>query len=352
MFQFELVVTESCNMNCEYCYMANQKSSMTTDVFDAHFEYLPTILKLYNEDSYTLTFFGGEPLMNWELIDYVLSIVAWDPKCKQITLPTNGLLLTKEKYNYLRDHNVHVSLSYDGLWQKEFPDAVNWVNGCKVMISPERSTTLKENYEHFVKMDIPSPDFSLVRDDVWTIENSIKLDRELIELADAVIEMNKRGTPSFPGIFSLYMMDSVAGKRFGKRHFSCFAGHHGAGFMADGKVYACARFGSAKIKPIFNSAKKKFESAGNFGFFRDADIHGLKNNENCKRCNLYTFCNGGCTFSQLWPIWKGEYKAAPLDNLCRIFKRCYSESFRIMNELKGTPEFQKIIKNMLENFNG
>jgi uncharacterized protein len=330
--------------------MANQKSSMTTDVFDAHFEYLPALLKLYNEDSYALTFFGGEPLMNWDLIDYVLSIVAWDPKCKQISLPTNGLLLTNDKYTYLKNHNVHVSLSYDGLWQREMPDVVNWVNGCKVMISPERTTTLKENYEHFVRLGILSPDFSLVRDDVWTIENSIKLDGELTELADAVIEMNKSGTPSFPGIFSLYMMDSVAGKRYGKRPFSCFAGHHGLGFMPDGKVYACARFGSDKTFPIFDSAKKKMIKAGNFGMFRDPRIHGLKHSPVCKKCNLYEFCNGGCTYSQLG--LKADQDAAPLPNLCRIFKRCYHESFRIMNELKGTPKFQKMIKNMLENLNG
>ncbi len=349
MFQFELVVTESCNMNCEYCYMANQKSSMTTDVFEDHFEYLPTILKLYNEDSYALTFFGGEPLMNWELIDYVLSVIAWDPKCKHKMMPTNGLLLTNDKYNYLRSYDVNISLSYDGLWQKEMPDILNWHSepiSPKCMISPERTTSLKENYKHFLELGIPSPDFALVRDDVWTIENSIKLDRELTELANAVIETNKRGTPSFPGIFSLPMMDSVAGKQQGKRHFSCFAGHHGLGFMPDGKVYACARFGSDRLKPIFDSAAKKIDSALNFGFFRDPDIHGLKNNETCKRCNLYTFCNGGCTFSQT-----GGYKAEPLDNLCRIFKRCYHESFRIMNELKGTPEFKKIIKNMLEKFN-
>jgi len=370
MFQFELVVTEACNMSCKYCYMKNQKNSMSKDVFDAHFGYLPSLLKLYNEKSYAAVFFGGEPLLNWDLIEYILPIISKDPKCEQITMPTNGLLLTRERYKILKDFGVHVSISYDGLWQKEKPGSICWVGekSFKVMVSPERSTTLVDNYHHFLRMGIPSPDFTLVRDDIWTIEDVAKIDKELIELADEVIRINRNVGPSFPGIFSLYMMDSVSGKRFGKRPYGCFAGCHGAGFMPDGKVYPCARFGSDKTYSMFDSKKRKMMEDGlHFSLFRDPAIAGLRDNPKCKKCNLYTFCNGGCTYSQLTNApgyefaipyspkgsdQKYELMADPVENLCRILKRCYSESFRIMNELKGTPEFQKLIQNMLEVFNG
>jgi len=362
MFQLELVVTESCNMRCEYCYMANHESNMTNEIFDAHYEYLPSLLKLYNEKSYAITFFGGEPLMNWDLIEYVLPIVSKDPKCERIIITTNGLELTKERYKILKDFGVHISISYDGLWQEEKPGSICWVEekSFKTMVSPNRSTTLVENYQHFLRLGVPSPDFSLVRDDIWSMKDVAKIDKELIELADEVIRVNRNGCSqtSFPGIFSLYMMDSVAGKRFGKRPYSCFAGCHGGGFMPDGKVYACARFGSDRAKPIFDSIKKKIINAGTFGMFRDPDVNGLVNSPVCKECNLYTFCNGGCTYSQLYHAGQeidmetGVYCAVPVENVCRILRRCYSESFRIMKELKGSPEFKKLIQNMLEVFNG
>ena len=115
-FHAEFVITEACNLDCPYCYMTHKNTYMSLDVFKEHLELLPKIMKEYNAETYQASIFGGEPLLNFELIKEILPILTSDHKCRSIVMPTNGLLLNQEKLNFLEQHKVGVSWSFDGLW--------------------------------------------------------------------------------------------------------------------------------------------------------------------------------------------------------------------------------------------
>ena len=362
MFQFEVVVTEKCNLHCEYCYMVNKDQQMTRKVFDAHYAALPKIMNIYGEERFTTTLFGGEPLLNWELIEHILPIVAKDTNCQGITMPTNGLLIKPHMINTLKKYNVSISLSFDGLWQEnEFGESVMkkggstvkylnivkdlGVNTCKVMIPPQshRGTTLKQNYKWFVEtFGMMNPDFTLVRDDVWYPLEEAVFKFEIKELADQVIKYIKEGIETMPGIFSLYILDTLAGEKYGKRPFGCFAGLHGLGFMPDGKAYPCARFGSAGEYEIFDSvAEDEFVewNHDNYGTFLDKTLTDPRIFEKCQNCVLYKYCNAGCTYSQL-------KNGGVLDSVCELYKASYEQAFRIVDELKDNKIFKKIMNNL------
>ena len=338
MFEFQLVITEKCNLNCKYCYIDQKNEDMTKDVFRKHLEKLYSLLPNYKQ-AYNACFFGGEPLLNYDLIKYALPILKKDPKCKSIVLPTNGLLLNKERVDFLKSYDVNISWSFDGLWAPlEYnPATVATVRklldplySCKVMISPDRRVSLAENYKWFIEeFNIPNPDFSIVRDDIWSNHDIEKYILEITAFANQVIQYFKEGRNiAIPAPFSLYILDTLIGKKRGKRPFGCFAGYNGAGFMPDGSIYPCARFGSLRETPIIDQQfwKQTFNMVTQY----------------CKKCELYQYCNAGCTWSQ---IHNGN---KPLRNICKLLKITYKESFRIVDELKNNEKFKEVFQNMIK----
>ena len=119
MFQFELVVTEKCNLKCKYCYMKNNPTWMSKDVFKCHYNMLPKIMEDYGEKQFMTVFFGGEPLLNWDVIVFATELIKYNPCHAGFIMPTNGLLLTPDKIDYLQKNNINISLSFDGLWNKD-----------------------------------------------------------------------------------------------------------------------------------------------------------------------------------------------------------------------------------------
>ncbi|MFR4764057.1 MAG: radical SAM protein, partial [Anaerococcus obesiensis] len=73
----------------------------------------------YNLD---IDFFGGEPLLNWDLVkntvDYARSKEKEFNKHFNFTLTTNGMLLDDEKIEYLNKNMKNVVLSLDGRKEK------------------------------------------------------------------------------------------------------------------------------------------------------------------------------------------------------------------------------------------
>ncbi len=355
-FEFQIVVTEKCNLACTYCYMKPGARDMPLSRFKQHLYMLHnTILPMYKKDSYKAVFFGGEPLVNWRTVRDSIPILKADPKCTSITLITNGLILdNKFILDYLDKYGVHISLSFDGLWNKNnrvyakdgsssFGDYVKFKNllqqrGCKVMITPSSVESLVGNYKWFIQFGVLDPDFSLVRDAIWNSHDIDLYKQEIVKFADQVIAYNKEGISTFPGLFNLYALDMLAGRRYGKRAFGCFAGHCGAGFMPNGKVYPCARYGNKDIGELFNSVNNSVNK-DNLKLYTDPKYYNPQTYEKCQKCDLYIYCNAGCHFSQ---------RGVPIDSICQLYHSTYNETIRIIAELKNNATFKKRIKKSIE----
>ena len=98
--EIELVTTEKCNLSCAYCYMNNNSRAFNLETFKQFRKSLTKILDIYNTYEYNFSFFGGEPLLNWDFIKQSLPLIRSDKRCKEILMPTNGLLLNQERYGF------------------------------------------------------------------------------------------------------------------------------------------------------------------------------------------------------------------------------------------------------------
>ncbi len=135
----QLILTDACNLACSYCYlgrklhnlgieselsnthlMSNSVAEAAVDYFETQINYFPEYAQ-YTKD---IIFYGGEPLLNFPVLKSVVKRIRKDQKKGIIsqsvtfTVISNGTLLTPEIARFLKDENVKLSLSLDGVDKK------------------------------------------------------------------------------------------------------------------------------------------------------------------------------------------------------------------------------------------
>lgn len=117
---FILGITEQCNLRCTYCCYsgeyANNRShsthSLTRSDIDDIFNF---ISGLSFKRPFKIAFYGGEPLMHYNLVQYAIEKASnlWNGEVT-FSITTNATLLTKDKIDWLIAHHVKLEISIDG----------------------------------------------------------------------------------------------------------------------------------------------------------------------------------------------------------------------------------------------
>jgi len=124
-----LHICHDCNFRCRYCFADegayhSVRESMSLETAKAAIDFL--IRESGNRKVLEVDFFGGEPLMNFDVVKetvyYAKAEAAKAGKKFLFTTTTNGLLLDDEKIAFLNEEMENVVLSLDG--RKEVHDAV------------------------------------------------------------------------------------------------------------------------------------------------------------------------------------------------------------------------------------
>lgn len=125
------ILTEQCNLACKYCFLGNSNPNkcqttnypMTKDTAEQALQFfsrqtLSDPSQFDNEKE--IIFYGGEPLLNFETLAYVIKRAKHYQKLNllskklKFSLVTNGILLDEEKIIFLKNNNINVSISIDG----------------------------------------------------------------------------------------------------------------------------------------------------------------------------------------------------------------------------------------------
>ncbi|MDY3052084.1 MAG: thioether cross-link-forming SCIFF peptide maturase [Ndongobacter sp.] len=138
-----LNVAHTCNLDCDYCFASQgkyhgERALMSFDVAKQAVDFL--IAQSGVHRNLDIDFFGGEPLMNWDVVKqtvaYARSLEDEHGKKFRFTFTTNGMLLDEAVGTYLNENMDNVVLSLDG--RREIHDALrHTVNG-------------KGSYDHIV----------------------------------------------------------------------------------------------------------------------------------------------------------------------------------------------------------
>lgn len=116
-----LNVNTGCNLSCTYCYkedLDKPSAGKRMDVETAVASVEMLLRESPDEPVYTVVFFGGEPLSNRKLIEYMVDYCerrfAEAGKRVEFVMTTNATLLTEEIVDYLNAHRFGLSVSIDG----------------------------------------------------------------------------------------------------------------------------------------------------------------------------------------------------------------------------------------------
>ncbi len=111
--------TLKCNFNCWYCYENHSNASvMNEQLFNKTKMFIHNILKTY--DKLTVSFFGGEPLLEYVRIVKPLILYAELEATKlnktvDFSFTTNGFLLDREMISFLHQHHLRaMQITLDG----------------------------------------------------------------------------------------------------------------------------------------------------------------------------------------------------------------------------------------------
>lgn len=114
-----IILTLRCNHKCEYCHAA--VAPMTAKDMDMTMETARKVVDTIfysSAPSLTIEFQGGEALVNWDVLKFVVEYAYFKSQILQkevvFLLVTNLTLMTEEKLQWLLDHNVGISTSLDG----------------------------------------------------------------------------------------------------------------------------------------------------------------------------------------------------------------------------------------------
>jgi uncharacterized protein len=118
-----LELTQKCNLDCSYCIFGNAYHRHHSRTLDSISLEIAELAIKYHLDKYqsgrTITFYGGEPLLEFELLRHL--VLYAEQYCQDIGkdrpmfgLTTNGTLLNDEIIHFFVEHSFHVLISVDG----------------------------------------------------------------------------------------------------------------------------------------------------------------------------------------------------------------------------------------------
>lgn len=316
-----LHIAHDCNLACRYCFAEEgeyhgERSLMTYDIGKKALDFL--IANSGARINLEVDFFGGEPLMNWQvvkdLVAYGRSQEAIHNKRFRFTLTTNGVLLNDDIIEFANQEMSNVVLSVDG--RKEVHDHMRPFRGGQgsyELVIPKfqhfadsrnqdkyyvRGTFTKNNLD-FSKDVLHLADLGFQQISIEPVvapdtesyalqeEDLPKIYEEYDLLAREMIKREKEGC-GFQ--FFHYMIDLSGGPCVYKRLSGCGSGTEYLAVTPGGDLYPCHQFVGREEYLMGNVAEGITKPAIE-NEFKQCNVYAK---EKCQTCFARFYCSGGC----------------------------------------------------------
>ncbi|MGN9019840.1 thioether cross-link-forming SCIFF peptide maturase [Lachnospiraceae bacterium HCP1S3_C3] len=316
-----LHIAHDCNLACKYCFAEEgeyhgRRALMSLEVGKKALDFL--IENSGNRRNLEVDFFGGEPLMNWdvvkELVRYGRSKEKEYDKNFRFTLTTNGVLLDDEVMEFVNKEMSNVVMSLDG--RKEINDKMRPFRngkGSYDLIVPKfqklaesrnqtnyyiRGTFTRNNLDFsndvieyadlgFKQMSIepvvadPDEPYALREEDIPKI---------LEEYDKLAVEYIKRYKENRGFNFFHFMIDLKQGPCVLKRMAGCGSGTEYLAVTPWGDLYPCHQFVGQEEFLLGNV----FDGITNTAVRDEFKLCNVYAKDKCKECFAKFYCSGGC----------------------------------------------------------
>lgn len=316
-----LHIAHTCNLNCEYCFASQgkyhgERALMSLEVGKRAIDFL--IENSGKRHNLEVDFFGGEPLMNFDvvkgIVEYARSIEKKYDKNFRFTLTTNGVLVDDEVIDFANKECHNVVLSLDG--RKEIHDNLR-----KTINGQGSYDTIVPKFQHFVErrgnkgyyvrgtfthnnVDFTNDIFHMAdlgftelsmepvvcapNDPYALTEEDLPVLYEQYEILAK--EMLKREKEGIPITFYHYMIDLKSGPCIYKRISGCGSGCEYFAVTPWGDLYPCHQF-VGDDKYLMGDIWKGIVNTEKQNEFKLCNAYARPE---CKDCWAKLYCSGGC----------------------------------------------------------
>ena len=340
-----LHIAHTCNLNCSYCFASQGKYNgdravMSLEVGKQALDFL--IANSGSRRNLEVDFFGGEPLMNFDvvkqLVAYARSIEKEHNKNFRFTLTTNGMLIDDDVIEFSNKEMSNVVLSLDG--RKEIHDRfrVDYAGkGSWERIVPkfQKLVQAREGKNYYMRGTFThaNPDFLediKVMLDLGFTELSMEPvvcapgdpseltpeDMEIIKdqyekLAELMLQRDDEGKPF---TFYHYMIDLKGGPCIYKRISGCGSGTEYMAVTPWGDLYPCHQF-VGDDKYLLGNVWDGVSNTIIQEEFASCNVYARPD---CKDCWAKLYCSGGCAANAYHATGsvRGVYKSG-----CELFRK-------------------------------
>ena len=316
-----LHVAHTCNLNCEYCFASQgkyhgERALMSYEVGERALDFL--VENSGNRVNLEVDFFGGEPLMNFDvvkkLVAYARSIEKENNKNFRFTLTTNGVLVDDDVIDFANREMNNVVMSIDG--RREVHDRFRRDyagNGSYDKIIPkfqkfarergDREYYVRGTYTHYntdftndlfhladlgfsrLSMEpvvcAPDDPCALTDEDLPTLYEQYEI------LAKEMIKRERDGKPL---TFYHYMIDLSHGPCIYKRLSGCGSGVEYLAVTPWGDLYPCHQFVGDE-KYLMGNIWDGVTNTELRDRFKSCNVYARRD---CDDCWGKLYCSGGC----------------------------------------------------------
>ncbi len=316
-----LHIAHDCNLACQYCFAEEgeyhgRRALMSFEVGKKALDFL--VHNSGNRINLEVDFFGGEPLMNWEvvkqLVAYGRSLEEPFHKKFRFTLTTNGILLNDEIQEFLNKEMSNVVLSIDG--RKEVHDRMRPFRGGQgsydvIVPKFQKLAESRNQMNYYVRgtftrnnldfsedvLHLADLGFEQISIEPVVAENAEPyaireedvpgIKEEYDKLAAALLKRQKEGK----GVnFFHFMIDLAGGPCVAKRLSGCGSGTEYLAVTPWGDFYPCHQFVGEEAFLMGNVD----EGITNTKVRDDFKCCNVYAKEKCRDCFARFYCSGGC----------------------------------------------------------
>ncbi len=316
-----LHVAHTCNLDCAYCFASQgkyhgERAVMPFEVGKQALDFL--IQNSGSRRNLEVDFFGGEPLMNWEVVKQLVSYARGQEgphqKHFRFTLTTNGVLIDDDVIDFANREMDNVVLSLDG--RKEIHDALRVDRaggGSYDRIVPKFQKLVEarggKNYYMRGTFTHANPDFTedvfhmadlgftelsmepvvcapgdpaaLTPEDLETVKGQYEI------LAKDMLRREKEGKPI---TFYHYMLDLTGGPCVYKRVSGCGSGTEYMAVTPWGDLYPCHQFVGEEAYKLGDV----WQGVTNTALRESFRACNAYSRPECGDCWAKLYCSGGC----------------------------------------------------------
>lgn len=338
----ELMVCQCCNLACTYCYASegeyHNPGRMSEDVGKKAIDFLFALTK---DDSVSISFFGGEPLINISLIkklvQYANQLSLHRKKRVAYSVTTNGTLIDDDVADFLIKNNFYVSLSIDGTQvghdlcrvdksgQGSYADSIKKVDLLNKNHVSLRATSSPENCNYTEIADalygLKETDFYIGEAmNCFTTGKSLQLIEQSYEgLIEQFVADMECGRIKKCKANSLIYQNLKKIAYFKERSCSCTAFISTVAVDVNGEIYPCHRFVGSSYH-IGNTNGDGIDVQVAKELFAQDFLK--KSRKGCSPCWAQNLCVGGCPY--LNQEATGQCNT-PNTHKCRLNKYLYEK---------------------------